>query len=543
MQGLSELVSSFPFVLQALFVARTVAPVGLLSPRKANKGKVPASTTSEEPQLLRIRSPLISHLVHDLIVREAVINVNAPKHPGKGEDAAAAAATAAAAAAGDGELEQVLAIARHQIAIKRGQLSQHVTFWATALLSTLCVRHQEGWTTTAGDGAAFAGSKVDGDKEVTLDSLVGSYGTALYAARHLTLDHIVRAFRECLAAASASPLHGNDVTYARLTSLARLTYRLVTARPINPGRMLTAAGAEQQEKENPNTLKKMLLERGILDLLTAASSRLNLNHPQGREMLNLFLRPMEHLAKAAVKISRESVLQAWEESGQEKMPTSAVSSGSRGGGFNMDLLEDENALVAEDEDIPPDLYENSALGLHQNQRTGHDAGDMFNEDDLMEEDFEEELYDDDNSSVSDIDTDDEDMDENMLLDESIVDEAEAGDGMDMDGSVGGIGRGRGDDDDDDDDDLSGSESGSMSGDDDGDDEDDDLDEDDDGEGLDTDIEIDLDLGGHHGQSAAEFLAFEEDRMMAADEREADFYGSDLDGEVVPSDDGRLEGED
>ncbi|KAJ2832762.1 E3 ubiquitin-protein ligase tom1, partial [Coemansia furcata] len=545
MQGLSELVSSFPFVLQALFVARTVAPVGLLSPRKANKGKAPATTTSEEPQLLRIRSPLISHLVHDLIVREAVINVNAPKHPGKGEDAAAAAATAAAAAAGDGELEQVLAIARHQIAIKRGQLSQHVTFWATALLSTLCVRHQEGWTTTAGDGAAFAGSKVDGDKEVTLDSLVGSYGTALYAARHLTLDHIVRAFRECLAAASASPLHGNDVTYARLTSLARLTYRLVTARPINPGRMLTAAGAEQQEKENPNTLKKMLLERGILDLLTAASSRLNLNHPQGREMLNLFLRPMEHLAKAAVKISRESVLQAWEESGQEKMPTSAVSSGSRGGGFNMDLLEDENALVAEDEDIPPDLYENSALGLHQNQRTGHDAGDMFNEDDLMEEDFEEELYDDDNSSVSDIDTDDEDMDENMLLDESIVDEAEAGDGMDMDGSVGGIGRGRGDDDDDDDDDLSGSESGSMSGDDDGDDEDDDLDDDDDGEGLDTDIEIDLDLGHghHHGQSAAEFLAFEEDRMMAADEREADFYGSDLDGEVVPSDDGRLEGED
>ncbi|KAJ1879222.1 E3 ubiquitin-protein ligase tom1, partial [Coemansia sp. S17] len=133
MQSLSELVSSFPFVLQALFVARTVAaPVGLLSPRKAtNKGKAPAtaSATTEEQALpqqqqpLRIRSPLISHLVHDLIVREAVANVNAPKFPSKAEEAASAA-TAAAAAAGGGELEQVLAIARHQITIKRGQLSR-----------------------------------------------------------------------------------------------------------------------------------------------------------------------------------------------------------------------------------------------------------------------------------------------------------------------------------------------------------------------------------------------------------------------------------
>ncbi|KAJ2031003.1 E3 ubiquitin-protein ligase tom1, partial [Coemansia sp. S610] len=551
MQSLSELVSSFPFVLQALFTARNVAPIGLLSPRKANKGKAPAAATASEEQgqpqqpSMRIRSPLISHLVHDLIVREAVTNANAPKGPGRSEEAASAAA-----AAGGSELEQVLAIARHQISIKRGQLSQHVTSWAMALLSTICVRHQEGWTTTAsGDGAAVAGPKVDGDNEVTIDLMAGSYSTALYVARHLTLDHVVRAFRECLAATSGSPQHGNDVTYARLTSLARLTHRLVTARAVQPGRLAPGGGVasgDQAGKENPNMLKKMLLERGILDLLTVAGSRLNLNHPQGREMLNLFLRPIELLAKAAVKISRESVLQAWEESGQDKMPSSAVSTGARGG-FNMDLLEDDNALIAEDDDIPPDLYENSALGLYQNQRTGHEAGDMFNEDDLMEEDFEEELYDEDNSSASDIDSDDEDMDESMLLDEHNADDAEAGDDMDMDGSVVGIRRSRGDGDDDDDDDgLSDSESGSISGDDDGDDEDDDddLDDDEDGEGLDTDLELGLELGGgRRGQSAADFLAFEEDRMMAADEREADFYGSDLDGEVVQSEDGRLEGED
>ncbi|KAJ2742153.1 E3 ubiquitin-protein ligase tom1, partial [Coemansia sp. BCRC 34301] len=545
MQSLSELVSSFPFVLRAIFVARSVAvgPAGLLSPRKGgNKGKALAGASDEQvPQQsaasLRIRSPLISHLVHDLVVREAVTAASAPKNKGKAEETAAG-----------GELEQVLAIARHQIGIKRGQLSRAVTLWATALLSTMCVRHQEAWT------AATGGSGLDADAsgEITLESLVGSYGISLVAARQLTLDHVVRAFRECLAANASS--YGNDVTYARLTSLAQLTFKLVVARPMaSVGRTGGVAGradvmgrdSSGQQKEGPNTLKKMLLERGILDLLTAAASRLNLNHPQGREMLNLFLRPIEHLAKAAVKISREAVLQAWEESGQDKMPSSAIAAGSSGG-FNMDLLEDENALIGEDDDIPPDLYENSALGLYQNQRTaaGHDGGDPFTEDGLMEEDFEEELYDDDNSSVSDIDTEDEDMEEAMLLDENNVgeddDDNDAGDGIDMDGGAGGAGRSHGGDDEDDDD-LSDSDSGSIS---EGDD-DDDLDDDDDGEGIDTDIEIDLDRlsGRRHGPSAAEFLAFEEDRMMAADERQADFYGSDLDGEVVESEDGgRLDGE-
>ncbi|KAJ2239072.1 E3 ubiquitin-protein ligase tom1, partial [Coemansia sp. RSA 454] len=167
----------------------------------------------------------------------------------------------------------------------------------------------------------------------------------------------------------------------------------------------------------------MILERGVLDLLTAACSRLNLNHPQSRDMLNVFLRPMENLSKAAVKISREAVLAAWEESGQEKMPAAA---GQRG--FNMDLLEDENAQLDEDEDIPPDLYENSALGLHQNQGAGADP---FDEDDMMEEDFDEEIYDDDNSSVSDIDTEDDVMDDDIMLD---GDDADVGDddAMEMD---------------------------------------------------------------------------------------------------------------
>ncbi|KAJ2487907.1 E3 ubiquitin-protein ligase tom1 [Coemansia sp. RSA 2320] len=554
MQSLSELVSSFPFVLQAIFVARSapaLAPSGLLSPRKG-KGKAPAAGADEAPlanqSSLRIRSPLISHLVHDLIVREAVTSTKVPKQKNKIEEAASGSDASA--------LEQVLAIANNQIAIKRGQLSRAVTFCATALLSTLCVRHQEGWTTTAPRVAAAAsatasasagagpeaGGDGGGDGEITLDSLIGSYTTALSAARQLTLDHIVRAFRECLAAGA------NDVIYARLTSLAQLTLKLVVVRSISVGRPgtsdLAAVGGsgaqQQQQREGPNILKKMLLERGILDLLTAASSRINLNHPQGREMLNQFLRPIEHLAKAAVKISREAMLLAWEESGQDKMPSAAAGGGR---GFNMDLLEDENALIGEDEDIPPDLYENSALGLYQNQRTaaGHDGGEQFDEGDMMEEDFEEEMYDDDNSSVSDIDTEDEDMDEDLLLDESIADDSNADDTADMGVMLGGGGHGADDDEDDDDDDegddeddddLSDSDDGSISDGPSGDDDESD------GESVDTDLELDLD---GHAQEVADFLQFDEDRMMERDEREADFYGSDLDGEVVESEDGRAGG--
>ncbi|KAJ2082111.1 E3 ubiquitin-protein ligase tom1 [Coemansia sp. RSA 988] len=414
MQCLSELIASFPFTLQAIFVARS-SLAGILSPRKdKGKGKSLAlddgGTQHQQQQpSLRVRSPLISHLVHDLIVREAVTSAKPPKKGGNGEVVTEGT-----------ELEQVMAIAGQQVAQKRGQLSRSVTFWATALLSTICVRHQEGWTTTVE-------RKDSGDaSEITMASLPGNYGRALSAARQLTLDHVVRAFRECLSATAAG-VGGADVIYARLMALANVTYKLVIARPITHGRGAdTSSGVQQGQAEGPNALKKMVLERGVLDLLTAASSRLDLNHPLSRDMLNVFLRPMEHLAKAAVKISREAVLTAWEESGQEKMPLAA---GQRG--FNMDLLEDDNALIDSDEDIPPDLYENSALGLHQNQRMAAGrSGEAYDEDGLMEEDYEEDPYDDDNSSVSDLDTDDE-MDEDIFLDEDAAELADE-DAMAMD---------------------------------------------------------------------------------------------------------------
>ncbi|KAJ2449738.1 E3 ubiquitin-protein ligase tom1, partial [Coemansia sp. RSA 2336] len=435
LQCLAEMIASFPFTLQAVFVARNHGTAGLLSPRK-DKGKGKAPATSEDRTM---RSPLISHLVHVLVVREAVTSAKASKK------------NKADVPAEGNELEQAVAIAESQIAIKRGQLSRNVTFWATSLLATMCVRHQEGWSTTA----CRDSSPADSSNEITLTSLRGNYDRALSAARQLTLDHIVRAYRECLSASTSGP-GGADVIYARLTALAHLTNKLVMARPISHGRSPDSRtqAADKQAGEGANVLKKMVLERGVLDLLTAACSRLNLNHPQSREMLNVFMRPMEHLAKAAVKISREAVLEAWEDSGQEKMPLEA---GQRG--FNMDLFEDENAALDEDEDIPPDLYENSALGLHQNQGTGE----PYDPDTLMEEDYDDEFYDDDNSSVSDIDTEDEVLEDDIMLEDD--GNAEDDDGMEMDTIMH---EGDGDEDEDEDDDASDS---SMSSSDDGDESD------------------------------------------------------------------------
>ncbi|KAJ2806658.1 E3 ubiquitin-protein ligase tom1, partial [Coemansia guatemalensis] len=495
MQCLSELIASFPFTLQAIFVPRS-SVAGLLSPRKdKGKGKSFAlddgsAQNQQQQSSLRVRSPLISHLVHDLIVREAVTSAKPPKKNGVDEVTT------------DGtELEQVMAIAEHQVVQKRGYLSRSVTFWATALLSTICVRHQEGWTTTTE-------RKHSGDaSEITMASLPGNYGRALSAARQLTLDHVVRAFRECLSATAAG-VGGADVIYARLMALASVTYKLVIARPITHGRGTDASSSEKQgQTEGPNALKKMVLERGVLDLLTAASSRLDLNHPSSRDMLTVFLRPMEHLAKAAVKISREAVLTAWEESGQEKMPLAA---GQRG--FNMDLLEDDNVLIDSDEDIPPDLYENSALGLHQNQRMAVGrSGEAYDEDGLMEEDYEDDPYDDDNSSVSDLDTDDE-MDEDILLDEDAAEMAEE-DAMAMDRMH---------------DDIVGeSEDGGGSS------------EDEDGSGSDDSdaADDDDDDTGAHGGVFHFSLDDGDERMLHADEDAASLYGSDADSDEAGSNDG------
>ncbi|KAJ1950952.1 E3 ubiquitin-protein ligase tom1, partial [Linderina macrospora] len=459
-QCLAEMVASFPFTMQAIFVARSGHLLSAPPSRTkdSSKGKMrasaaaaPASTGASadgpvQQSVLRVRSPLISHLVHDLIVREALNSTKGAKMRTRPEDLATMGT----------EEEQALAIASQQIKVKRSQLSRCVTFWATALLSTICVRHHEGWTTTIN-----ASPRAVGTEDITLESLHGSYDAALSAARQLVLDHIVRAFRECLSMRMAG-IGGADVVYARLTSLAQLTYKLVIARSINhgvPGSARTAGTNSNgdrngSERENANALKKMILERGILDLLTAASSRLNLNYPQSREMLNNFLRPIELLSKAAVKISREAVLSAWEQSGQEKMPLNADQRG-----FAVDLFYDDdvhnNSTTDADDDVPPDLYQNSALGLYQNQRTGGRDLNADYDDELMEEDFDEDMYDEGNSSVSDIDTEDEEMVDNIVLDQSITDEVHNVDGnSDLDMEMDTIMReGEDDEDDDDDEDI------------------------------------------------------------------------------------------
>ncbi|KAJ1734065.1 E3 ubiquitin-protein ligase tom1 [Coemansia biformis] len=535
MQCLSELIASFPFALRAVFAARTSAPV-LLSPRRP-RGKAPAvpdeGVLAASQPALRVRAPLISHLVHDLIVREATNSARLPQVRGAPEEPR-----------GGTELDRVVAVARLQAATKRAQLSRSVTFWATALLSTMCVRHQEGWTTTAPRDAAPPAS------EISLASLAGSYDRTLLAARQLVLDHIVRAFRECLSATAAGT-GGMDIIYARLTSLAHLAYKLVIARPISHGRPADTRAQGAAAREDPSTLKRMLLERGVLDLLTAASSRLNLNHPQSREMLSVFLRPMEHLAKAAVKLSREAVLSAWEESGQDRMPQAA---GQRG--FSMELLDDDGgALIDEDEDIPPDLYVNSALGLHQNQRVtaGHAGDDQYSEDDLMEEDYDDEMYDDGNSSVSDIDSDDEAMDEDITLDHDAPGDSdsmemdaimrEGGDELDPSDSSGdeggysspdaehhsGVDYGStGDGDNSADESDSDHDSGDDSDDDEDDNDGDDGDDDDD-VGDDLRASFRLALGG-----AMRLLQDDDEQALDGEGADVEFYGSGLDGDAAGS---------
>ncbi|KAJ2710635.1 E3 ubiquitin-protein ligase tom1, partial [Coemansia spiralis] len=257
-QCLSELVASFPFALRAVFVARNSAPP-LLSPRKP-RGKAPAAsaaaasddaaTLASTQSILRVRAPLISHLVHDLIVREATTSAQLPRLRGAPEEPR------------DGtELDRVVAAANHHMVAKRAQLSRSITFWATALLSTMCVRHQEGWTTTAPRGATAPTAAATAASEITLASLAGCYDRALLAARQLVLDHVVRAFRECLSATAAGT-GGTDIIYARLTSLAHLAYKLVIARPISHGRAVDTRTQGAAGREDPSTLKRMLLERG-----------------------------------------------------------------------------------------------------------------------------------------------------------------------------------------------------------------------------------------------------------------------------------------
>ncbi|SCV71562.1 BQ2448_3150 [Microbotryum intermedium] len=244
--------------------------------------------------------------------------------------------------------------------------------------------------------------------------------------RKSVLDSIARAFRD--ATASSEPM---DIRYSRLLMLSELCHRLLSSRPF--------ASVNKGSDETSMQIAKMMLEKNFAGILTNALAEVDLNFPSVNNLINSILRPLEQLTKVVTKVGRRP---GATEGG-------SLVGGARRSAADIDDSTDMESSIDEDdieevievgsdeeEQEPPDLYRNSALGMYEGElepgnhedayMTG-ESEDYDDEDDMMDEMDDGPLP---GSDVSDI-SDDEDED---AIDEAaaMADEMEMRDEMDDD---------------------------------------------------------------------------------------------------------------
>lgn len=206
----------------------------------------------------------------------------------------------------------------------------------------------------------------------------------LVSVRKFVLETLSRAIKEL------SPSESMEARYGRLLALADLCHRLLTVR------FNTASRDRKHLDEVPTHLAKVMLEKNFVATLTTALSEVDLNYPNVRNLVTSILRPLEHLTKIAIKMSRSSS-KSKEESGA---PRSASQSSFASG-------EDDDLDDAGREETP-DLYRNSALGMYAGEMDdGHYPEDEEmddedeDEDEDVEMDFGEETGSEDTSNTED----------------------------------------------------------------------------------------------------------------------------------------------
>ncbi|KAF9012343.1 hypothetical protein BDQ17DRAFT_1232733 [Cyathus striatus] len=159
-------------------------------------------------------------------------------------------------------------------------------------------------------------------------------------------------------------LENLDARYGRLLALAELCHRLLIVR--------FGSVARKQQEETPTHIAKVMLEKNFVATLTTALSDIDLNYPHIRSLVISILRPLEHLTKVAIKMSKASSKSKEMSENVEHYSTSSMSSSD----------DDDDDIVDEDREETPDLYRNSALGMYGGEMDDRN----FDDDDEMDED-------------------------------------------------------------------------------------------------------------------------------------------------------------
>ncbi|KAI0542064.1 hypothetical protein GGR58DRAFT_335055 [Xylaria digitata] len=189
----------------------------------------------------------------------------------------------------------------------------------------------------------------------------------LLFVRRFVLDTILKSYKD--ATTSSDPF---DSRYARMLGLAEVMHLMMgdkdkdsAASPRNNSDPLERSQAQ---------LRRLMYEKGYLAALTASIADIDLAFPPVKRTIKYILRVFRVLTSTAINLSHSNIISsipAHDNLEDELISTSSLSD------------------IEDDREETPDLYRNSALGMHDPHR---DMDDDYSEE--SEDDDDEEMYDD-----------------------------------------------------------------------------------------------------------------------------------------------------
>ncbi|KAI1431794.1 hypothetical protein GGR50DRAFT_697649 [Xylaria sp. CBS 124048] len=189
----------------------------------------------------------------------------------------------------------------------------------------------------------------------------------LLFVRKFVLDTILKSYKD--ATTSTDPFESR---YTRMLGLAEVMYLMMGDKDKDPA--ASSRATPDPVERSQAQLRRLMYEKGYLAALTASIADIDLAFPPVKRTIKYILRVFRVLTSTAINLSHSNIISS--------LPT-------------QDNIEDElmstSSLsdVEDDREETPDLYRNSALGMHE---PGRDIDDDYSED--SEDEDDEEMYDD-----------------------------------------------------------------------------------------------------------------------------------------------------
>ncbi|KAJ8129516.1 hypothetical protein O1611_g4114 [Lasiodiplodia mahajangana] len=189
----------------------------------------------------------------------------------------------------------------------------------------------------------------------------------LLFVRKFVLDTILKSYKD--ATTSNDPF---DSRYARMLGLAEVMHLMMGDKDKDS----TASSRNNPDPvdRSQSQLRRLMYEKGYLAALTASIADIDLAFPPVKRTIKYILRVFRVLTSTAINLSHSNIISsipAHDNIEDELISTSSLSD------------------IEDDREETPDLYRNSALGMHEPNR---DMDDDYSED--SEDDEDEEMYDD-----------------------------------------------------------------------------------------------------------------------------------------------------